>query len=256
MASTKINLVDSDKTLTQFKDLISTVVGDSVEQFLKIKLNKASIFDEIVTLIGRSRDMTFEDYQDIDTFLGINTREYKKIIIEKNNTIDGLKRDVELLRQQIDTYENKSNVDLIIHDMITDVVDEAVEEDEEKEAEDEEKEEDEDDEDEADEEEVDENEEEADEEEEAEDDEEEEVVEEEAEEVEKEDEEEVDVEEAEEEEEEDEEELVEIEVDGVTYYTNDEDLENGDIFEVLADDEPGEIVGKVKDGDITFFNEN
>lgn len=49
------------------------------------------------------------------------------------------------------------------------------------------------------------------------------------------------------------EEIVEIDVDGVTYYTNDKDHKNGDIYEVLDNGEPGYIVGEVVNGNIKFF---
>lgn len=46
--------------------------------------------------------------------------------------------------------------------------------------------------------------------------------------------------------------MIELEVDGKTieYYTNDE--ENGDFYEVLENDEMGEIVGKIVDGEPQF----
>ena len=95
------------------------------------------------------------------------------------------------------------------------------------------------------------------EEEEAEEEEEEEVVVEEEEEVVVEEEEEVVVEEeeeevVEEEEEEEEEEVFEIEIDDKTYYTNNE--ENGIIYEALPNDEVGEKIGYLKDGEPFFTN--
>ena len=46
--------------------------------------------------------------------------------------------------------------------------------------------------------------------------------------------------------------MIELEVDGKTveFYTNDE--ENGDFYEVLENDEMGEIVGKIIDGEPQF----
>ena len=55
---------------------------------------------------------------------------------------------------------------------------------------------------------------------------------------------------AEQEEEEDEEELIEIEIDDVTYCTNDE--ENGSIYELDKDGNVGKKVGYLKDGDAYF----
>ena len=80
-------------------------------------------------------------------------------------------------------------------------------------------------------------------------DEEEEVVDEEEEVV---DEEEVEEEEEEEEAEEEEEEVFEIEIDDKTYYTNNE--ENGIIYEALPNDEVGEKIGYLKDGEPFFTN--
>jgi hypothetical protein len=88
---------------------------------------------------------------------------------------------------------------------------------------------------------------------------EEEEVEEEAEEVEEEEEEEEEAEEVEEEEEEaeeaeeveEEEEVYEIEINGVLYFTNDK--ENGEIYKIDADGDPGDIVGNFKNGKAKFL---
>ena len=55
-----------------------------------------------------------------------------------------------------------------------------------------------------------------------------------------------------EDEEEEEEEVFEIEIDDKTYYTNDE--ENGIIYEALPNDEVGEKIGYLKDGEPFFTN--
>ena len=56
------------------------------------------------------------------------------------------------------------------------------------------------------------------------------------------------------EQEEDEEEMFLIEIeDGESYYTNDPDGESGDIYECLEDDEIGEHIGTIKDGEISLF---
>jgi hypothetical protein len=65
-------------------------------------------------------------------------------------------------------------------------------------------------------------------------------------------EEEAEEEEAAEEKEEDEEEVFEIEIDDKTYYTNNE--ENGIIYEALPNDEVGEKIGYLKDGEPFFTN--
>ena len=52
-------------------------------------------------------------------------------------------------------------------------------------------------------------------------------------------------------EEEEEEELVEIEIDDITYCTNDE--ENGVIYELTTDGEVGEKVGYLKEGEPFFY---
>ena len=72
------------------------------------------------------------------------------------------------------------------------------------------------------------------------------------EEEEEEEEEEAEEEEAAEEKEEDEEEVFEIEIDDKTYYTNNE--ENGIIYEALPNDEVGEKIGYLKDGEPFFTN--
>jgi hypothetical protein len=81
----------------------------------------------------------------------------------------------------------------------------------------------------------------------------EEVSEEEEKEVEEVSEEEVEEEQKEEKEEEQEEELFEIEIDDVTYCTNDEN--NGFIYELLEDGDVGEKIGYFKEGEPTFYNE-
>jgi hypothetical protein len=58
----------------------------------------------------------------------------------------------------------------------------------------------------------------------------------------------------EEEEEEEEEEMFLIEIeDGTSYYTNDPDGESGDIYECLEDEEMGEHIGTITDGEISLF---
>jgi len=80
---------------------------------------------------------------------------------------------------------------------------------------------------------------------------EEEQAEEEQEEEEQEEEEQAEEEEEEEEEQAEEEEVTEIEIDDVTYYTNDE--ENGFIYESTEDNEVGDKVGYLKDGEPFFY---
>ena len=65
-------------------------------------------------------------------------------------------------------------------------------------------------------------------------------------------EEEAETEEEEEEAEEEEEEVFEIEIDDKTYYTNNE--ENGIIYEALPNDEVGDKIGYLKDGEPFFTN--
>ena len=55
----------------------------------------------------------------------------------------------------------------------------------------------------------------------------------------------------EEEDEEDEEEVFEINIDGTVYYTNDE--KNGDVWEVVDDEDIGEQVGKFENGTLVLF---
>lgn len=288
MDKTKISVIQNNSTLTEFKNLISNVVGQSVEKFLKIKINKASIFDEIVSIIDETREHTIENYNNIDTFLTSESKD-----AEKDKKIEQLKNEIDELKCKLESRENKCNVSLIIEDEQTlndetmdsgydsqseetdkminkelyknddgveedaeeegDVVEDAEEDDVEEDAE-------EDDVVEETEEEI----EEETEEEDAEETEEEEDVEEDAEneENEKEDAEEEDVgteevgtEDAEDVEE-DEEELFEIEIDGVSYFTNDDDLENGDLYEINDEDEPGSIVGSIRDGEITLFDDS
>ena len=64
-------------------------------------------------------------------------------------------------------------------------------------------------------------------------------------------EEEVETEKSESEEEEEEEELVEIEIDDITYCTNDE--ENGFIYELTKDGDVGDKVGYLKEGEPFFY---
>jgi len=52
-------------------------------------------------------------------------------------------------------------------------------------------------------------------------------------------------------EEEEEEEYFEIEIDDITYYTNDE--ENGIIYEVTKEEDVGKKVGYLKDGEPYFY---
>ena len=55
-------------------------------------------------------------------------------------------------------------------------------------------------------------------------------------------------EEGEEEEEEEEEEVYEITISGKKYYTTDEKKKNGDVFEILPDEDVGPLIGRFKDG--------
>lgn len=304
MDKTKISVIQNNSTLTEFKNLISNVVGQSVEKFLKIKINKASIFDEIVSIIDETREHTIENYNNIDTFLTSESKD-----AEKDKKIEQLKNEIDELKCKLESRENKCNVSLIIEDEQTlndetmdsgydsqseetdkminkelykndDGVKEDAEEDAEEEGdvvedveETEEEIEEETEEERAEEraeeyaEETEETEEEEDVEEDAENEEnekedaEEEYVEEDAGTEEEEDVEEPEEEHAEETEEEedieeDEEELFEIEIDGVSYFTNDDDLENGDLYEINDEDEPGSIVGSIRDGEITLFEDS
>jgi hypothetical protein len=52
-------------------------------------------------------------------------------------------------------------------------------------------------------------------------------------------------------EEEDEDEVYEIEIKGVLYFTNDK--ENGEIYKIDADGDPGDIVGNFKNGKAIFI---
>lgn len=55
------------------------------------------------------------------------------------------------------------------------------------------------------------------------------------------------------EEDEDEEEVYEITISGKKYYTTDEKKKNGDIFDILPDEDIGPVVGKFKDGKCNFI---
>ena len=55
------------------------------------------------------------------------------------------------------------------------------------------------------------------------------------------------------EEEEDEEEVYEITISGKKYYTTDEKKKNGDIFEILPDEDVGSVIGRFKNGKCHFF---
>lgn len=55
------------------------------------------------------------------------------------------------------------------------------------------------------------------------------------------------------EEEEDEEEVYEITIEGKKYYTTDEKKKNGDIFEILSDEDVGPVVGRFKNGKYHFI---
>lgn len=57
----------------------------------------------------------------------------------------------------------------------------------------------------------------------------------------------------EEEEEEDEEEVYEVTISGKKYYTTDEKKKNGDIFEILPDEDVGSVIGRFKNGKCHFF---
>jgi flagellar biosynthesis GTPase FlhF len=261
MTSKNINLVNSDDSINKFKTLISGVIGESVEHFLKIKLNKAFLFDEIVSLITTTRNQTLEDYADLDTFLGAKTRDHTKELLENKQLIENLQKEICELKSRLSDYENKKHVDLIIHDSV--VVDDTPPDDEEKTEVDDEEEEDE--ETEVEEEPVEEDDEEEETEKEDEEEEEEKEVEENEEEEEEEEEEEVEEEteteaetdkeevETEKEEEEEEEELFEFVWKGITYFINDENTENGDVYEVINGDEPGKLVGTIKNGKIKFL---
>ena len=56
-----------------------------------------------------------------------------------------------------------------------------------------------------------------------------------------------------EEEEEEEEEVYEITIEGKKYYTTDEKKKNGDIFEILPDEDVGPVVGRFKNGKCHFI---
>ena len=47
--------------------------------------------------------------------------------------------------------------------------------------------------------------------------------------------------------------LIEDEEACVSYFTNDPDGESGDIYECLEDEEIGEHIGTIKDGEISLF---
>jgi len=49
---------------------------------------------------------------------------------------------------------------------------------------------------------------------------------------------------------EEEEALYEIEIDGESYYTTDETMTNGDVFNINKDGDPGDMVGTFKDGNL------
>ena len=51
--------------------------------------------------------------------------------------------------------------------------------------------------------------------------------------------------------EEEEEEVFEIEIDGKSYYTTDED--NGEIYAIIEDEDIGEQVGKLENGEAIFY---
>lgn len=339
--STSFKPIKTDESLEEFKDVISQVVGKSIERFLKIKMNKALVFDEIVHLIESTKKDTFTGDQNVETFLKVEESTASSDVVEqKDREILALKNHIERLNAVIDTMKNKPNVKLVIEEVGTDsdkkesdVESEAIEEsevEEEVEVDDEvgnsdvdndvdagqpdddffvDEDEDEDEPDditpedtrkmlmsrilisklnacEPDEQDIDGNfdadteVDDTDAEEHADEDEDEELeVDDTDAELEVDD---TDVEEHEDADEEDEEtsvvikenkkldetdaeendndseieeELYEIEIDGITYYTNDEDLENGDIFEAL-DDDVGEIIGTVRNGEIEFDDES
>ncbi len=62
-----------------------------------------------------------------------------------------------------------------------------------------------------------------------------------------------DEEEEEEEEEDEEEEVYEITISGKKYYTTDEKKKNGDIFEILPDEDVGPVIGRFKNGKCHFI---
>ncbi len=59
--------------------------------------------------------------------------------------------------------------------------------------------------------------------------------------------------EIEDEEEDEEEEVYEITISGKKYYTTDEKKNNGDIFEILPDEDVGNMIGRFKDGKVVFL---
>ena len=191
-----------------------------------------------------THDMVKDEIFNIEKKLEMLENKYDAIIPVLNklaNVIQTLGDDVKQIKNTPVLSEEKENIKLIIEDQVEE------ESDEEEQAEEEEEEEEEE---EAVEEEEEEEEEQEEEEAEEEQEEEETEAEEEAEEQAEEEEEEEEAEEQAEDEEE-EEEIFEIEIDDVTYCTNNED--NGFIYELTEDGEQGEKVGYLKDGEPFFY---
>ena len=192
-----------------------------------------------------THDMVKDEIFNIEKKLEMLENKYDAIIPVLNklaNVIQTLGDDVKQIKNTPVLSEEKENIKLIIEDQVEEESDEEEQAEEEEEEEDEQEEEQE-------EEEAEEQAEEQEEEEEAEEQAEEEQEEEEAEEQAEEEQEEEEAEEQAEDEEE--EEIFEIEIDDVTYCTNNED--NGFIYELTEDGEQGEKVGYLKDGEPFFY---